>query len=147
MPIHIHSQQLLAGLPASSVRLSFDMPLSAQEIFPPTGFVYVNIYRNRPSGQQGEQKGQALDFSLSVRIGGAAQALLQPSRMILGGLLSRGPALMDCSGVGEASILTLHPVAAYHFLEEKLDLISDAFLPLAQAIGPSGDSLRGQIED
>ncbi|MDX2285019.1 MAG: helix-turn-helix domain-containing protein [Bacteroidia bacterium] len=138
----------IPGLPIWAAVIEVDAPQDFHEYFPPTGFLYLNMYATAQEAPQAAAEALRKESDMTVRWKIAIQeGTCRLSQIVTGGILTQGPVRMDCCGRGRTAILVLHPMIAYHFLRERLDLLADGFADLSDLIGAEGAMFRPQIED
>jgi AraC-like DNA-binding protein len=144
MSLLLSAQRKMGQLPVWAASLQFDLPQQHVEYFPPTGFLYLNLYESRVGTDKPDAANETL---LRWKTGQKDCKTFKPGQILAGGMLSDHPAVMDCIGRGQADILVLHPVVAYHFIQDRLDLLTDSFDDLRDLIGREVEPLLHQLED
>jgi AraC-like DNA-binding protein len=135
-------------LPIQRTVLEYNLSEPIVEYFPPTGFLYLNLYgipiRQTPDGAE---KNPDADPFLRWKTGGRDWKDFKPRQIIAGGMLSGRPAEMESVGRSRTDVLILHPLAAYHFLKDRLDVLTNGFADLRDLIGLETEPLIRQLED
>lgn len=144
MPLALHSQHKMVQLPAWTAIVDFDLNQIRQDFFPPAGFLYCNMFALAAPERSSAARTQTLSSQWRL---GTRTAFVQSCEIVVGGILTKGAASIESIGSGRWAVLVLHPVLAYHFLQERLNLVNDAFAPLRDLLRKEGDLFKSQLED
>ncbi len=139
---HVQYKIDFAHAPASGAMVSFDFQQPNRHYFPPSGFLYLNMLTPPPA----EAVKSSVDLSIQWQVAQLDEPL-KYCQMLTGGILTKGPIVMDMTGPGYWSVLVLHPVLAYYFIQDRLDVVANGFADLCSLIGKAGEQFKSQMED
>ncbi|MDX2248671.1 MAG: helix-turn-helix transcriptional regulator [Bacteroidia bacterium] len=149
MPLALVSQSPIPEVPAWTVAMDMDFPELHCEFFPPSGFLYINMYSRVRLKQNGENPvPQPGDFSMSWSINeaGTKHDVTEP-QIVAEGILTQGPAFLNYQGQGHGVAFVLHPLIAYHFFRENLDTFTNGHADLCSLSCPEIKTFRDKLED
>lgn len=149
MPFALTSQYKLPHLPIWTATMDIDFSQYHLEYFPPTGFLYLNMYalagmKRQPDIAWTDSASDGINLRWKIDV---SEGIVKSCQIVTGGILTKGPAVMECIGRGHAAILVLHPIIAYHFMRDRLDIVTNGFADLRDLIGKEGELFKCQMED
>jgi len=123
--------------------MGFNFEQLTQHYFPPSGFVYLNMLAvARPASSPYPANEYIIPWKIAN-----CNGLVKSGQIAVGGMLTQGPVLMEVNGSGQFAVLVLHPVIAYHFIRERLNVVTNNFADLCDLMAKEGAFFRPQIED
>lgn len=146
MSFTLIEQHKIQDLPVSYCKVDIHADDWVREYFPPSGFMYLNLFN--PKRLKEDTASEFIDSTISVHWKTALRTdALKPAGIFIAGMLEKAPVEIDCLGHGQGSMVVMHPLIAYHLVQDRLDLLTDSFADLGELIGRAADSYHTLLTD